>query len=482
MQQKFYKFKAETLEAAYRAMRDKLGEDAIVVRTTNVTEGGFLGGMFGHKLVEVTASATESDPPAALRTLSAVERRYAQTMKPEADVHTPGLFPDEAPISAQADSPMGDRMDYFKKLIREAQHRMGVDDASKPSMDLYTSGAPTMPMDPYEGQTPVTNAPTPGYPRRSNAVPEPIPFESNRKPAAPKEHLSDEDVRHDIAEMREMLQIMSAEMPGAELPKEFIPHYRSLLDNGVARKRAASLIHTAGRRGDLRALREPRVFVERLKMEMRKYIKVTGGTVLHADRQRVVVMIGPTGVGKTTNLAKLAALFSVQEKAKVAVITADTYRVSATEQLRTYASIIDLDMRVVHDPRGMKSALHEFRHHDLVLIDTAGSSPYNTEQMKELQTLIDAAEPDEIQLVLSASTSLDDLKAVVSRYASMKPTSVFFSKLDETYRYGQVFTLAADTGLPLSYFSVGQEVPDDLMLAHSGKLTSMVIEGKLKRG
>lgn len=486
MQQKFYKFKAETLEAAYRAMREKLGDEAIVVRTTSVTEGGIFGGMFGQKLIEVTASATTSDQSAALRTLSAVEKRYVESMQPAPDVHSPGFVPASAPITSSVDSPDAERLDYFKKIIRDAQHRMGMDEdaPAKPQLDLYASGTPTLPMDPNEGQTPVTSSPTPAYPRRDNTVPaEPIPFESNVPLAMhPTESISDEDVRHDIAEMREMLQVMSAEMPGAELPKEFIPHYRALLDNGVTRKRAASLIHTAAKRGDLRALREPRVFFERLKMEMRKYIKVTGGTVLHADQRRVVAMIGPTGVGKTTNLAKLAALFSVQEQAKVAVITADTYRVSATEQLKTYATIIDLDMRVAHDAKEMKAALNDFKDHDLVLIDTAGSSPYNTEQMKELQELIDVATPDEIQLVVSASTSLEDLKEVVMRYSMMKPTSIFFSKLDETYRYGQIFTLAADTGLPLSYFSVGQDVPDDLMLAHSGKLTNMVIEGKLKRG
>lgn len=486
MKQTFYTFKAESLEAAYRAMRDKLGDDAIVVRTTNITEGGILGGLFGHKLVQVTASATSDEPSAALRTLSAVEQRYTESMTPAPDVHSPGYTPTPTPVVAQAASPDSDRVDYFKKIIRDAQHRMGVDEesSSKPQLDLYTTGSPTLPMNPHEGQTPVTSTSSPAYPRRGNTLPaEPIPFESNAEfNAPPKEPLSDDDVRHDIAEMRSLLQVMSAEMPGAELPKECIPHYRTLLENGVTRKRAASLIHTAAKRGDLRALRDERVFFERLKMEMRKYIKVTGGTVLHADRRRVVAMIGPTGVGKTTNLAKLAALFSVQEQAKVAVITADTYRVSATDQLNTYATIIDLDMRIVHDAKEMKAALHAFKHHDLVLIDTAGSSPYNTEQMAELQTLLDAASPDEIQLVLSASTSLDDLKAVVARYSAMKPTAIFFSKLDETYRYGQVFSLAADTGLPLSYFSIGQDVPDDVQLAHTGKLTSMVIEGKLKRG
>ena len=102
--------------------------------------------------------------------------------------------------------------------------------------------------------------------------------------------------------------------------------------------------------------------------------------------------------------------------------------------------------------------------------------------MGELQKLIGSAHPDEVHLVLGASTNLDDLKQIVSRYAPMQPNALFFSKLDETHRYGTIYCLAADTGIPLSYLSIGQDVPDDLMLAHSGKIASMVVEGAMKRG
>lgn len=482
MEQKFYKFTAATLDDAYQAMRTKLGDDAIVIRTTSVTEGGILGGWFGTKLVEVTASATIDDTTSAMRSLSAVERRYGHVKSPVADVNSPSVGPDTKSAGIGTAKPA--QIDHFRTLIRQAQNRMDVDEiSSSPNPMRAEFTDPSGGVTPFNGgQTPVTSDATPGYPNRENVVPaEPIRFEAP-VPEREYEQLSDKDIRNDISEMRDMLQVLSAEMPGAELPSEFMPHYQTLLDNGVTRKRAASLVHTAAKRGDLRALREPRVFFERLKMEMRKYVQVTGGIVLHAEERRVVAMIGPTGVGKTTNLAKLAALFSVQERAKVGVITADTYRVSATEQLNTYATIIDLDMKIAHDAKEMKVALDDFKNHDLVLIDTAGSSPYNDEQMADLKEFLEAAEPDETHLLVSASTSLDDLKEVVGRYSMMKPTALFCSKLDETHRYGRIYCLAADTGLPLSYLSVGQDVPDDVELAHTGRLASMVTEGKLKRG
>lgn len=483
MQQKFYKFRAATLDDAYRAMREKLGDEAIVVRTHSTTEGGLFGGWFGRPVVEVTASATVDSPSDTLKALNAVERRYAQTGQT-----TRPQGPGETRKPARAESaltPDTEQMEQFKRLIRNAQDRMGMSDAppSNPMLNIVAGNAPAHPMDMYPGQNSVTNHATPAYPRRGNVVPaEPIPFEVERtRPSQPR-NLDEDEIRQDLSEMREMLNVLTTEMPGADLPREFIPQYKTLLDHGVTRKRAASLVQTAAKRGDLRALREPRVFLERVKMEMRKNITVTGGIALHADKARVVAFIGPTGVGKTTNLAKMAALFSVQERARVGVITADTYRVSATEQLKTYAAIIDLEMRVAHDEKEMKLAVHDFRKHDLVLIDTAGSSPYNDGQMEDLQALIQAANPDETHLMVGAATNLDDLKQIVSRYAPMRPDALFFSKLDETHRYGSLYCLAADTGIPLSYLSIGQDVPDDLMLAHAGKIASMVVEGAMKRG
>jgi flagellar biosynthesis protein FlhF len=266
-------------------------------------------------------------------------------------------------------------------------------------------------------------------------------------------------------------------MPGAGLQPEFVPHYQMLLSHGVSRKRAAALVQNAASRGDLRAFRNPRVFLERLKMEVRRDISVTGGIALEAGRRKVVALVGATGVGKTTNLAKLGALYSVQEHARVGVITTDTYRVAATDQLEVYAGIIDVTMHIVHDVAGMRSALKAFADRDLVLIDTAGGSPFNRAQMTEMRELIDAAHPDEVHLLVSANTALEDARDVVTHFSIMKPTSLFFTKLDETRRYGPLYCLAAEAGLPLSYLSVGQNVPDDIMPAGPGTIAKLVVDG-----
>ena len=159
------------------------------------------------------------------------------------------------------------------------------------------------------------------------------------------------------------------------------------------------------------------------------------------------------------------------------MITTDTYRVAATDQMQTYANIIDLEMRVVHEAGEMKAARKHFAKHDLVLIDTAGGSPFNRSQMTDMRGLLDIAQPDETHLLLSASTSLEDLRHAVTHFSILKPTALFFTKLDETTRYGPLYCLSAEAGLPLSYFSTGQNVPDDVQLVGPGAVANLVIEG-----
>src|SRR5690606_37462039 len=132
-------------------------------------------------------------------------------------------------------------------------------------------------------------------------------------------------------------------------------------------------------------------------------------------------------------------------------VTADTYRVAAPEQLRVYANIIGLDLEVANDPREMAAAIRKFRGHDLVLIDTAGGSPYNEEQLQEMADVVTAAQPDEVMLVVSALTPLEDMRATLSRFSLLQPTSMVFTKLDETRRFGALVCLANESGLPLSY-------------------------------
>lgn len=455
MRQTFHTFRAPTLDQAYLAMRRKLGDEAIVVRTATVPEGGLLGRFLGQSKVEVTASVTVEDEgrQPRQRALTPAERKYRAASE---DYDFSEDETSSAPVGS--DARIHETVAFFRKLVKDAQQRAGIASEDTTRQATAPTGAPTPPMD--EG----------------NAAPaELIPFEPVEYPRAPA--MSTDEIREDITEMREMLNILSAEMPGAGLPQEFVPHYQMLLKHGVTRKRAASLVKTAAGRGDLRAFREPRIFLERLKMEIRRGVSVTGGIALEGGTRKVVALVGATGVGKTTNLAKLAALYAVQERARVGVITTDTYRVAATDQLEVYAKIIDLDMKIVHEPAEMRQALKAFHDKDLVLIDTAGGSPFNREQMTDMRGLIEVAQPDEVHLLVSANTALEDLRDVVTHFSILKPTALFFTKLDETKRYGPLYCLAAEAGLRLSYFSVGQHVPDDILPASPGAVAKLVVEG-----
>jgi flagellar biosynthesis protein FlhF len=447
MRQQFHKFRASTLDDAYLAMRRSLGDEAIVVRTATVPEGGWLGRVLGQKVVEVTASITVDDGPSPrARALTPAERKYQSSRS------TLGTRPDVTEIGS--DDRVRETLAFFRKLVTDAQERAGIPVPEPARLKTAPASAPAAPEAGHSGVVSFD------APKRA----EPMP-------------LGADELRASLNEMREMLGVLSAEMPGAGLQPEFVAHYQMLLSHGVTRKRAAALVQSAASRGDLRAFRNPRVFLERLKMEVRRDITATGGIALEAGKRKVVALVGATGVGKTTNLAKLGALYSVQEHARVGVITTDTYRVAATDQLEVYAGIIDVTMHIVHDAAGMRSALKSFADRDLVLIDTAGGSPFNRVQMTEMRELIEAAHPDEVHLLVSANTALEDARDVVTHFSIMKPTSLFFTKLDETRRYGPLYCLAAEAGLPLSYLSVGQNVPDDIMPASPGTIAKLVVDG-----
>lgn len=192
-------------------------------------------------------------------------------------------------------------------------------------------------------------------------------------------------------------------------------------------------------------------------------------------KTRVVALIGPTGVGKTTTIAKLAARFSLIEKKKIGLITLDTYRIAAVEQLKIYADIMGLPLQVVYKPGDLKAAVEHFSNRDLVFIDTAGRSPRNDEQMAELVALLREAEPDEVILVLSATTNSDDLLDTFKRFNIMKIDKIIFTKLDETNCYGSILNTVHRTKKRLSYVTNGQNVPDDIELLNDIQIAQMIV-------
>ncbi|GDX99343.1 flagellar biosynthesis protein FlhF [Phycisphaerae bacterium] len=200
----------------------------------------------------------------------------------------------------------------------------------------------------------------------------------------------------------------------------------------------------------------------------------------YGPRPLTIALVGPTGVGKTTTIAKLAAAYKLRHNVRVGLITSDTYRIAAVEQLRTYANIIDLPLKVCLTPREVGEACTSLSDCDVVLLDTAGRSQHDTARIDELSAFIDAANADETHLVLSAIMAEDVLTSAAQRFSVLRPTNLILTKLDEAVRFGIVPTVCVNVGLKLSFLTTGQEVPEHIELAHPPRLARLVLDGKLR--
>lgn len=192
------------------------------------------------------------------------------------------------------------------------------------------------------------------------------------------------------------------------------------------------------------------------------------------DKPRIVALIGPTGVGKTTTIGKLAAGFSIVDKRKVALITVDTYRVAAVEQLKTFGEIIGVPVEVAMTPSGLSEALQLHADKELIFIDTAGRSPHHDLHMSELSAFLEKAKPDFTMLVMSATTQFADQERIYQRFEHLT-THLIFTKLDETGSAGSILNLIGQTTLPTAYLTNGQNVPDDIEAATPYRLARYII-------
>lgn len=182
-------------------------------------------------------------------------------------------------------------------------------------------------------------------------------------------------------------------------------------------------------------------------------------------KPKIIYFIGPTGVGKTTTIAKIASKFCVEEKKKIALLTADTYRIAAAEQLRTYANILEVPFRVIYTPEEILNSVTEFKEVDYILVDTAGHAHQNEEQKAAILEFIHVIEDTiekEIFLVVSATTKYRDLIGIADAYKDIENFKIIFTKLDETTALGNLYNLRLYTGAELSYVTCGQNVPDDI--------------------
>lgn len=215
-----------------------------------------------------------------------------------------------------------------------------------------------------------------------------------------------------------------------------------------------------------------------------KIILMTGQPYLLEDVEesgaKYVFLLGSTGVGKTTTIAKIASKLKLEKKKNIALVTADTYRIAAVEQLKTYANILSVPLSVVYRPEELGEMIEELEQYDMCLIDTAGCSHKNKEQLDELSRLLDQIpiSKREVYLVMNAGTKCSDLKQISDIYSKITDYSLIFTKLDETSSAGIMLNMRMHTNRPLSYVTWGQNVPDDIGMVDNQKIAKKLLGGK----
>jgi flagellar biosynthesis protein FlhF len=285
-------------------------------------------------------------------------------------------------------------------------------------------------------------------------------------------------LEREFTAVKKMLEHLMQRQQGQQGPlfvPTIIPLYQRLLASGLDETLARRLAERVQNSVAKDKLVEERYVRGYFASTLVKAIPVSGPLRLSSERQTVAAFVGPTGVGKTTTIAKLAAHYALSEKKKVALLTLDTYRIAAVEQLRIFAKIINLPVDVILTAAELDQALALHHDKDLVLIDTAGRSQRDELQMAELMSFFADRKRVAVHLVLSATASSQNLLDTVERFKPLAPVSLVFTKLDESNAYGALLGTALRGHIPLSYFTTGQRVPEDIEVATAERVVDLIL-------
>lgn len=412
-------YRAASMHEALSLVRKELGPEASILHTREVRTSRLFGLLPGVRQIEVTASTAVHVPS-----------RLPSGGGPSAPA--PSRPEGHDPQSARAHAPNGRIGATDHALRRELSPAMSE------GLDLMTS---------------TWSAPDPS-------------------------ESSDGDMRGQLAQMQRMLQDLyqkTQSTPQHDWPEPLFRVFAELIDADIEENEARQMVERVRHEAGTSELNDLLLLKARLARMVESDLQVCGPIRISNDSRRVAALVGPTGVGKTTTIAKLAANYRLRENRSVGLITVDTYRIAAVEQLRTYAEIIDLPMEVVSSPREMREAVRKLSHVDLVLMDTAGRSPRDSIKIRELRAFLNEAQADEVHLVLSSVSGRKSLQRTIEQFQAVEPTAMVLTKLDEAPGLGGLLAVLRDGGLPLSYLTNGQSVPDDIETAHAGRVARMIL-------
>lgn len=445
------KFQAPTEMEAIIKAREELGSSAVVLNIKTIKQRG-IAKLFKKDVVEVTAALEEKDIVDGINqsrptfdsdnTLSndvqphLINQSMVSSGKPTINL----VADDDTRISSA--SAIEKKLDSLHELLQNQGNNADITQTANDNLNIRPEG-----MDAYAtGQT-----------------------------AAYSKRMSDitQELSGMTGEKQSLKQRENANYKYLQLI------YNKLIDNEVDSRFADEII------GEIESsLKKESNLDSILSAVYQKIILKLGKprTIAMKDKPKVIFFIGPTGVGKTTTIAKIASSFKIEKDAKVAFITADTYRIAAVEQLNTYASIIDCPVSVVYSVEDMNKSLTEYKDYDLILVDTAGRSHKAEEQMDELKAFIEevALREEEFDfesyLTLSLTTKYKDLKSIADKYDDVD-YAIIFTKLDETCSLGNILNVRMLTDRPLSYTTSGQNVPDDIEVINEQGVAKQLLGG-----
>lgn len=412
------KYLAKTEKEAIEMAKEDLGSNAIVMNIKKVHPKG-LAKIFMRSKVEVTA-ALDDNPAASATTSAATSPAPSQTVS-----HVDIEIPKEVPEQTESEQSIQNKLMKLQLLL-EKQMQQKDTELEKTAESKKTENAVKQ-----QEETKETND------EKENAE------KTGDKTSAYKELI-----------------------------------YQQLIQNEVDSDIANSIMDEVSR-----SLPADAALDQILASVYQKIILMMGQPYVikpdRKDKTQYIFFLGSTGVGKTTTIAKIASKLKLEQKAKIALVTADTYRIAAVEQLKTYANILSVPLKVIYSPEELGKMTDELEDYDICLVDTAGRSHKDKEQIEDIKKLIEQVpiSDRQVYLVLNAGTKYSDLQEIASVYAKLTDFSLIFTKLDETSSSGVLLNMKMKTKCPLSYVTWGQNVPDDMGEVDAQKIAKELLSG-----
>ncbi len=446
------RYTAATFPEAMEQIKSELGRDALILSQRTLRKKR----LFSKPLVEIVAAyetapetASSANPLPQLRTI-----KHGAYQQPEKKPRPPVKRDAELSVSADRALEVLDKLTSGAFLEPEAKQE------AKPTLPLTYS-------------RPVPN-PAPPPKEDDGFTPLVVPAERViTKQETPTPTLS--ALENKLDALSSSFSTLAGSIRQSHDPRTYSPEVEALLMSLLENETHEEFAHKLAREVSEIVKKQQADPNEVMEQLLRQYIGQAEPIRLKRFKRTVVLLVGSTGVGKTTTLAKLSAIYSINHHAKVGVITTDTYRIAAVEQLKTYTQILEIPLSVVYAPEEITDALREHEDKDIVFVDTAGKSPSDRTHEEEIKNLIRHSDCDEVHLVLSATTSFTGLLNILNAYSFLSDYKLILTKLDETPTWGALLNARFLSDRPISYTAIGQNVPDDIEVADVRKIVARLM-------